>query len=69
VHGVGVDELHRAGESRDLVGDPVLRALPALLGVPQQCRLDVELALLASHWLGATVLRQPVGESSGRVQT
>jgi hypothetical protein len=68
VHGVGVDELYRAGESRDLVGDPVLRALPALLGVPHG-RLDVELALLASHWLGATVLRQPVGESSGRVQT
>jgi hypothetical protein len=66
---VDVDELHRAGESRDLDGDPVLQALAALLGVPRQRRLGVELALSASHWLGATVLRQPVGESSARVQT
>jgi hypothetical protein len=37
---VDVDELDRTGEAGDLVGDPVLQALPALLGVPQQRRVD-----------------------------
>ena len=36
---VDIDEPHRAGESRDLVCDPVLRALPALFGVLQQRRV------------------------------
>jgi hypothetical protein len=36
---VDIDEPHRAGESRDLVCDPVLHALPALLGVLQQRRV------------------------------
>jgi hypothetical protein len=36
---VDIDEPHRAGESRDLACDPVLHALPALLGVLQQRRV------------------------------
>src|SRR3954447_2746326 len=37
---VEVDERHRAGERRDLVGDPVLDVLGALFGVLQQRRAD-----------------------------
>jgi hypothetical protein len=37
---VEVDELHRPGEPGDLVGDPVLQALAALLGVLEQRRID-----------------------------
>jgi hypothetical protein len=37
---VQVDERHRAGEAGDLVGDPVLQALAALLGMLQQRRVD-----------------------------
>jgi hypothetical protein len=37
---VEVDELYRAGEAGDLVGDAVLQALAAFLGVLQQRRVD-----------------------------
>jgi hypothetical protein len=44
-----------------------IRKAEESLGRPVDAdHLQIELALLASHWLGAAVLRQPAGQRAGR---